>query len=82
MKILVDVAVPAISEHFDVQIPVFMTVGEITPLIAKAVEEMSNHMYISSGTEFLVHAERNVLLLQDESLERYGIRNGDHLLFI
>ena len=57
MKTLVDVGVPAISEHYYVRIPTFLTVREVTELIAKAVEELSNQTYKSSGTEFLCFAE-------------------------
>ena len=82
MKTLVDVGVPAISEHYDVRIPTFLTVREVTELIAKAVEELSNQTYKSSGTEFLCFAEKDILLIKDKVLEEYRIRNGDHLLLI
>ena len=82
MKTLVDVGVPAISEHYDVRIPTFLTVREVTELIAKAVEELSNQTYKASGTEFLCFAEKDILLIKDKVLEEYGIRNGDHLLLI
>lgn len=58
MKTLVDVYVPAISEHFDVQVPCFLTVGEVSTLLAEAVEELSNHNYVSSKNELLCFAEQ------------------------
>lgn len=82
MKILVNVSVPAIFGDYDILIPSFLTIGEIIPLIANAVEELSNSMYKSSGNESLCHAERAVLLNQNITIKEYGIQNGDHLVLI
>lgn len=82
MKTLVNVSVPAISKDYDVLIPSFLTIKEIVPLIASAVEELSNNLYTSSGHEFLCSRERNILLNQDEVFENYGIEDGDHLFLI
>ena len=49
MKKNINLSVPAIEESYDVLIPSFMTVGELTPMLAKAVEELSNNSYVSSG---------------------------------
>ena len=82
MKKNINLSVPAIEESYDVLIPSFMTVGELTPILAKAVEELSNNSYVSSGQEFLCHKELDLLLLQDKTLDDYRIRNGDHLFLI
>lgn len=79
-KILVLVEVPSISKEFEVYIPVFLTVEEIIPLIIKAIKELSNEQYVSSGYEFLCLKEKNMLLKGDRKLESYDVKNGDHLI--
>lgn len=82
MKILINVSVPAIEEKYDVLIPKFLRVRTVTTLIAEAVEHLSNHMYVSSGEEYLCSADKNILLRPNATLERYGIQNGDHLILM
>ena len=82
VKILVKVSVPAIGEEYDVLIPDFLRIKSVTPLIAEAVENLSNHMYISSGGEHLCSADKNILLRPNATLDKYGIKNGDHLVMI
>lgn len=80
MKLLVTVIVPAISRQYDVLVPKNIKIRVITPLIAEMVEDLSNHMYVATGQEFLCALEKNTLLRQNETLESYGIQNGDHLV--
>lgn len=82
MKILVNVSVPAIGEKYDILVPGFLRIRSVTNLIAGAVENLSNHVYVSSGEECLCSADRNILLRPNATLERYGIQNGDHLILM
>lgn len=82
MKILVNVSVPAIGEKYDILIPDFLRNKSVTPLIAEAVENLSNHLYVASGKECLCSAEKNILLRSNATLEQYGIQNGDHLVLM
>jgi len=82
VKILVKVSVPAIGEEYDILIPDFLRIKSVIPLIAEAVENLSNHMYISSGAECLCSADKNILLRPNATLEQYGIQNGDHLVMM
>ena len=82
MKILVNVYVPAVGLSYDVLIPRFLRIRSITALIAGAVENLSKHMYVSSGTECLCSADKNILLRSNATLEQYGIQNGDHLVMM
>lgn len=82
MKILVCIYVPAISKKFDVWIPDFLSIKEIISLIVKAVKELSNSKYVSSGFEFLCLKEKNLLLKDNATLKEYGVRNGDNLILI
>ena len=82
MKVLINVHVPAISEKYDIWVPDNLRIKSAASLIAKAVEELSNHMYVVTGEECLCSAEKNVLLRQNVTLEGYGIGNGDHLIMM
>ena len=82
MKILVNVYVPAIGEKYDILVPGFLRVRSVTNLIASAVENLSNHVYVSSGEECLCSTERNMLLRPNVILDNYGIQNGEHLVLM
>lgn len=82
MKILVNVFVPAIGKKYDILVPDFLRVRTITSLVARAVENLSDHMYVSSGEESLCSAEKNILLSSNVTLEKYGIQHGDHLILL
>lgn len=82
MKILVNVFVPAIGGKYDILVPDFLKVRTITSLVARAVVNLSDHKYTSSGEENLCSAEKNILLSSNVTLEKYGIQNGDHLILL
>ena len=82
MKVLISVSIPAIGEKYDILVPDNLRIRNVTLLIAETVENLSNHMYISSGGEHLCSADRNNLLRPNATLEKYGIKNGDHLVMI
>jgi uncharacterized ubiquitin-like protein YukD len=81
MKILLEIHVPSIAESFDVLLPDFLTMRELVPLIAQAVEDLSNRRYVSSGCEIICCAEDQRILDSNRTLREYSIRNGDHLMF-
>ena len=82
MKININLSIPAIGEKYDVLVPTFLTVGEIIPLLANAVEEMSNKNYISSNREILCSKDTNQILLPKKTFEDYQIKNGDCIVMI
>lgn len=82
MKLLVNVHVPAVSKRYDMLIPDSLRIKLVTTLIVQTVEELTNHLYVSSGEENLCSLERGNLLRQNATLEQYGIENGDHLILI
>lgn len=82
MKILVNVSIPAISENYDIWVPATLRVRTIASLIAEAVEGLSNHLYVASGKECLCSVEKNIQLRSNATLEKYGVKNGDHLVLI
>lgn len=82
MKVNINLFVPAIGEKYDVLVPIFLTIEELVPLLASAVEEISNKNYISSNHEFLCCKDTNQLLLPQKSFEDYQIKNGDRIIMI
>lgn len=82
MKLLISVSIPAIGEKYDILVPDNLRIRNVTLLIAETVENLSNHMYISSGGENLCSADKNILLRPNATLDKYGIKNGDHLVMI
>lgn len=82
MKILINIYVPAIGMRYDILVPSFLRIRNVTVLIAEAVENLSNHIYVSSGAERLCSADKNILLRPHATLEQYGIQNGDHLVMM
>ena len=81
-KIIINLEVPAISQKYDVLINPDMSVEEITELLCKVVEDVSNHAYVSSGSEILCLAKEQMVLRRVELFSRYNIEKGDHLLML
>lgn len=79
-KILVNLFVPSLDESFDIYIPSFLTVGEITPLIAQMMEELTQHRYTSSGREIICSIEKNTVLQCSYTLSDYSIKHGEHII--
>lgn len=67
---------------YDILVPRFLRIRIITALIAEAVENLSNHIYVSSGAEYLCSADKNILLRPNATLEQYGVQTGDHLVMM
>ena len=80
MKILTNIVIPAVSENYDVLVPDFLPVSEITPLVAKAVTEITNGRYVPSGCELLCWKEKETVLDGFKTLGFYGVQNGDHII--
>lgn len=77
MDILISLAIPAISKKYDMLIPDFLTVTELTPLIVNAVEELSKQRYHPSGAELLCGEFGS--LNPRFTLNQHNIKNGEQL---
>lgn len=77
MDILISLAIPAISKKYDMLIPDFLTVAKLTPLLVKAVEELSEQRYHPSGAELLCGEFGS--LNPRFTLNQHDIRNGEQL---
>ena len=81
-KIIIHLEIPSIEKGFDMYIPTFMTIKELTKLVVQAVVELSDQHYVVSGNEVLCHKEKEIMLLQEMTVESYDIQNGDHIILI
>ena len=82
MKVLVNVSIPAISESYDILIPDSLRIKSVVTMITDTVVTLSNRPFVPSGEECLCSVEKDILLRQNATLEKYGIKNGDHLVLI
>lgn len=82
VNVLVSVHCPAISWIQDVYLPVSLTVKDISILLAKGLEDITNHRYVSSGNEILCLKDKGAILNEALYLKDCGIQNGDSLVLI
>lgn len=79
-KVLVNLAIPSISESYDIRIPAFLKISTLLPLLIDAVTELSGGKYVCTGNEYLCSAEANIVLSRNYTVSENGVCNGDHLL--
>lgn len=81
-KVLVEICIPAIGDHFDVFAPVDVPIKDLTVVIASGVAEISNGRYVTSGCERLSLKEPSGLLDPVFALEDYDIKDGMQIYLI
>lgn len=81
-KVLIHLKVPVANQEFDVFVPTNMLVRDITHLLSRAVEKMTNDIYCSSGHEMLCRPSEGYVLQQDYRLEAYSILRGEELILL
>ena len=79
-KVLIRLEVPAVKQVFEMRIPDHMPLSRAVPLMVKAVGDLSDGAYVSSGKELLCCKRLNAPLETDATLADYGLINGEHLL--
>ena len=82
MKTLVTISIPAIQKEMDMLIPDFLSVGEATELVVRAVREEFGEVYQSSGEEVLCSREKEVTLEANFTLKENRVLDGDTLILI
>lgn len=81
-KVLIELHIPAIGEHFDIFIPTDVEVRNLNEIIANGISEITNGKYIPSKCELLNLAEPFGLLNPNLTLSDYNIKNGMKLYLI
>lgn len=76
-KVMITLVVPSLGEKFDVLLPIFLTIRELTPLLTKALTEITENRYVASGSEILCSGERQAVFDQMSTIKECGIQNSD-----
>lgn len=79
-KVLISLFVPSVGEKYDVYIPLFLTVAEVSEMLTQMLEEIQSQRYVSSGKEVLCSLDQKVILEREKTLRDYHVQNGEHLL--
>lgn len=80
-KVVLDIQIPSIGSHYDVETTVEMKVHDFRCLLGEAIAECTEGLYCPSGQELLFSIDQNVILKEDQSLYEYQLKNGDSLFF-
>ncbi|MCC8072612.1 MAG: EsaB/YukD family protein [Clostridiales bacterium] len=81
-KILIQLTIPAVNREFDVFVPLDLSIGELTEIIVKGVEDLCDGAYIPSGNEMLNLRENRAPLNPLLTLYSYGIKDGEEIFLI
>lgn len=81
-KYLVDVYLPAIGKHYDVNLPAGKRISEATQLLIKLAESLSGGSFIGSRDSMLVYAINGEPLNENSTVYDAGIRNATKLILI
>lgn len=81
-KILTEILLPASGEVYDVRIPSDSRVAEVTVLIAKQLERLSNGLFVANSTTVLCDRESGQILDINKFVAELGIENGSKLMLI
>ena len=81
-KVLIEVYIPAIGDHFDIFAPVDVPISQLTEIMANGIAELTNNNYVFSGWEQLCLKEPAGLLHPALTLQDYGIKDGMQLYLI
>lgn len=81
-KVMVEVLLPASGEIYDVRIPLDSQIGEITLLIMKQLEKLSNGRFIANPLTVLCDGESGQILDMNKFVAELDIKNGSKLMLI
>ena len=81
-KALVEIFVPAAAETFDVYIPLACKIGQILPLAAAALSDLSQGKFLADQDTVLCDRNTGSILDVDMEAAELGIHNGSRLMLI
>lgn len=81
-KILVNLYIPSVQEHYDLFVPVDMEISGLIVLLAEGVFELSSNRYGISGKEQLILRGEELPLNPAHTLEDYGVQDGAELVLL
>lgn len=81
-KVLIELYIPALDDHFDVFVPVDIPIKDLTKVIINGIVEITNEKYVPSQGEQLCMAEPSGILSPMLTLYDYGIIDGARLYLV
>ena len=81
-KNLVEVYVPSLLKSFDIFIPSASQLGKVLELIKKAVNEITDGMFVPMENTVLCNFENGKILDINKSVSELEICNGSRLMLI
>lgn len=81
-KVLVEIAVPASGEKFDVYIPLQSKMNEVLRLVSAALTDLSEGKYIAGDDAVLCDADSGIIYNVNIEIAELGIRTGSRLMLI
>lgn len=81
-KVLIEINIPALKEHFDIFLPVDIQIGILSEVIADGVAEITDGRYVVSKCEQICMDEPIGLLCPTLTLQDYGAKDGMKLYLI
>ena len=81
-RVLIELFVPAINDHFDIFAPSDVPIEKLNGIIANGVAEITNGIYVVSGQEHVCLREPRGVLDPALTLQDYGVTDGTPLYLI
>ncbi len=81
-KILVEVYVPSLMKSFDIFIPSVSQLGTVLELIKKAVNEITDGLFVPMDNTVICNFETGKILDINKSVSELEICNGSRLMLI
>lgn len=81
-KYLVDVYLPASGQHFDVLLPAWKYISEVTALLVNITSSLTGGSYQGTRDAMLLNAESGLPFDTGSTVHDVGIRNASRLILI
>ena len=81
-KVNVQLLVPEIEGNYNIYLPINKKIGELIPLLNRAVNELSGGVYPIANNKVLINSVTYVRYDIDDLLYNTDIRNGTKLVLI
>ena len=80
--VIIEVYLSAAKKSYDIKVPRCSFMWEVTKLVARALEELSNGLYKASEDSVLCDRATGTIYNINYSIEELGITNGSQLILI
>jgi len=81
-KALVEIAVPAAAQKYDVFIPLESKMSEVVKMVAAALTDLSEGKYKATDDAILCDADTGIIFNINTEVAELGIKTGSRLMLI